>query len=287
MIESHAHLTYYCFEKDEFTYIDLEGGEYTICRGDRDQLIRKMEDSDITAWIEPAIDVNSNQKILALCDQYPDLIYPAVGIHPAWCNDCSEGEMEIVRNLSFDPRVVAIGETGLDYYYDNSEQGKEKQKQFFLWHIELAHEHGLPLILHTRTLEAMADATDILRDNKDLLYGGVCHCFKGKIYVNKLHMHIGIGGALLTEDESSYMLANVVYEIPLEYIILETDAPYVRPKKPGYITGKQWKKAANTSLILPKVAEKIAEIKGIAVEEVERVTDENVRRVFRLTLQNQ
>ena len=289
MIDSHAHLTYYCFEKEEFSYIDLENGEYIIRRGNRDQLIQRMKDRGITACVEPAIDVASNKKIMKLCDRYPGFIYPAVGIHPASCNECSEEDMDIVGKYATDPRVVAIGETGLDYYYDSSEQSKEKQKKFFLWHIELAHELQLPLILHTRTSEAMIDAIDILRDNKDKLHGGVCHCFRetvdlAKIFVNELHMHIGIGGALLTEDETSRILEDVVKEIPLECILLETDAPYMKPKKPDHISGKQWKKAANTSLILPMVVENVAEIMGVAVKEVVRVTVENVRRVFNFDL---
>ncbi len=285
MIDSHAHLTYYCFEKEEFSYIDLEDGEYIIRKGNRDQLIQRMKDSGITACVEPAIDVASNKKIMDLCDQYPDFIYPAVGIHPARCNDCTEEDMQTIRKYAADPRVVAIGETGLDYYYDSSEQSKEKQKQFFLWHIELAHEQGLPLILHTRTPEAMVDAIDILRDNKDNLHGGVCHCFRGtvdlaRIFVNELHMHIGIGGALLAEDETSRILEDVVKEIPLEYILLETDAPYMRPKKPDHISGKQWKKASNTSLIIRRIAKEIGMIKGVRNEEVIKSNKKHRREVI-------
>ena len=249
MIDSHAHLTYYCFEKEEFSYIDLKEGEYIISRGNRDQLVQRMQDSGITACVEPAIDIDSNEKVLALCNRFPGYLYPAVGIHPAWCKDCSEEDMETIKRHVNDSKIVAaIGETGLDYYYDSSEQGKDKQKQFFLWHIELAHERNLPLILHTRTNEAMADAIDILRDNIDKLHGGVCHCFKGsvdmaRIIINELHLCVGIGGALLIGDESSLILQDVVSEIPLENILLETDAPYVRPWKPNHITGKQWKKS--------------------------------------------
>ncbi len=287
MIDSHVHLSYGCFQKDEFSYLDLEAGGYVVRRGNRDQLIRGMRESGITACIEPAIDVASNERVLTLCDQFPGYIYPAVGIHPAWCKDCSEEDKETVRKHASDSRVVAIGETGLDYYYDSSEQYKEKQKQVFLWHIELAHEHKLPLILHMRTQEAMVDAFDILRDNEDKLHGGVCHCFKGsvdlaRLFVNELHMCVGIGGALLTGDEAARILRDVVDEIPLKNILLETDAPYVKPQKSEYITGKQWKKAANTSLILPMVAKKIAEIKGFSAEDVEQETSENVLRVFRL-----
>ncbi len=289
MIDSHVHLSYGCFQKDEFSYIDLADGEYVIRSGNIDQLIQRLQDSGIYAVIEPAIDIASNEKVLSICDKFQGYIYPAVGIHPDRCNGCSEDHMEAVKRYATKPGVVAIGETGLDYYYDSSEQGKEKQKQFFLWHIELAHGLKLPLILHTRTNEAMTDAVDILRDNVDKLHGGACHCFKGsielaRIITDELHLCIGIGGALLTGDESARLLQNVVSEIPIESILLETDSPYVRPQKPDNISGKQWKKAANTSLILPKVAEKIAEIKGVTTEGVERVTDATVRRVFKMGL---
>ena len=128
----------------------------------------------------------------------------------------------------------------------------------------------------------------ILRKNRKKLHGGVCHCFCGgadiaRIYTEEFGLCLGIGGTLLMKSEYRKQLEEAVNATPIEHLLLETDGPYVKPKKPDDITGKRWTKARNTSLILPAIAERIAELKGVAVDDVIRITEENTRRVFDLT----
>ena len=132
---------------------------------------------------------------------------------------------------------------------------------------------------------AEEDALRILRRNRLKLHGGVCHCFGGgpdaaRAYTEELGLCLGIGGTLLMDPEISEPLREAVRAVPMEYLLLETDGPYVRPAKPERITGKKWMKARNTSLILPAVAEEIAKLKGVSAAEVIRVTEENTKRVF-------
>lgn len=142
---------------------------------------------------------------------------------------------------------------------------------------------GLPLVLHIRAADKAA--IRILRRKKKKLHGGVCHCFGGnaktaKIYTKKFGLCLGIGGTLLMRPEISAPLQEAVKATPMEFLLLETDGPYVKPKRSEGISKKKWDRARITSLILPAVAAKIAELKGISVEEVFRITEENTKRVF-------
>ena len=284
MIDSHIHLSYRYFGQT-FPYIDMEDEEYVIREGNRYSLITKMKDQGINCCIEPAIDVDSNERLLRLSKESEGYILPAIGNHPTRCVRSSLKDFKRVKEYSKSEGVIAIGETGLDYHYERRDQHRLKQKIWFRWQIRLADKLGLPLILHIRM--AHEDAIRILRKNRDRLHGGVCHCFVGdaavaRIYTEELGLCLGIGGSLLMRLEISEPLCEAVRETPMEYLLLETDGPYVKPMKPEDITKKRWEKARNTSLILPAVAAKIAEIKGIAVEDVLRITEENTRRVFRI-----
>ena len=179
--------------------------------------------------------------------------------------------------------MIAIGELGLDYHYKRLKQHRIRQKMWFVWQLKLAEKSHLPLILHIRLGDT--DAIKILRHHKDKLNGGVCHCFNqgsdiAKIYTEEFGFMLGIGGSLL--QEGCEKLEQTVRDIPLEHLILETDGPYVRPIRPENVTGKKWKKTRNSSLIIPDIAQRVAELKKIDVDEVERITTENVVRVFKL-----
>jgi len=192
---------------------------------------------------------------------------------------------EKVRSYAKDKRIIAIGETGLDYHYERSEQHRLRQKIWFRWQIELADKLSLPLILHIRMADE--DAIKILRRKKEKLHGGVCHCFgsgpeNAKVYTDELGFCLGIGGTLLMRPEISAPLQNAVRETSLEYLMLETDGPYVKPIKPEDISNKSWENARNTGLILPSVAKHVAELKRVTVEEVLKISEENTRRVFRI-----
>ena len=191
-------------------------------------------------------------------------------------------EGEARKNLD---TVSRLYEFLIRNHYDRKDQHRLKQKIWFRWLIKLADQHELPLILHIRMADE--DAIRILRRYKKKLHGGVCHCFQGgpehaKVYTKELGFCLGIGGSLLRKPEISEELEQAVIATPIEYLMLETDGPYVKPEKPEGITGKKWSKARNTSLILPAVAGRIAQLKGMSANDVMKITEENTRRVFRL-----
>ena len=285
MIDSHIHLTYKYFDQI-FPHIDFDGEDFKIVAdGRRDALIDEMKSRGISCCIEPAIDVDSNELLLNLSKGCDGFIYPAVGNHPTRCINSKLRDFKRVKKFSEGDGIIAIGETGLDYHYERKDQHRLKQKIWFQWQINLADKLGLPLILHIR--QADEDAVKILRKNQKKLHGGVCHCFCGgadiaRIYTEEFGLCLGIGGTLLMKPKYRRQLEETVIATPIEYLLLETDGPYVKPERPDAVTGKKWTKARNTSLILPAVAEKIAYLKGISVEEVLRITEENTKRVFKI-----
>ena len=284
MIDTHIHLSYRYFDQT-FPYITMENGNFVIEYGSRKEVIEKMKAGGIHCCIEPAIDVDSNRLLLDLSQEYPEFLFPAVGNHPTRCIKSPFHDFKRIREFAEEGNIIAIGEAGLDYHLERKEQHRLKQKIWFRWQINLAHNKGLPMILHIRMADD--DAIKILRKKKKKLHGGVCHCFAGnaeaaKIYTEEFGLCLGIGGTLLMKPEISTPLQEAVKATPMEYLLLETDGPYVKPVRTEGITKKQWDKARNTSLILPAVAVKIAELKGIPVEDVYRITEENTKRIFRI-----
>lgn len=283
MIDSHIHLSYRDYDQN-FTYIDYDGIDFKIVEGGRRQaLIEEMKRRGVSCCIEPAIDVDSNELLLNLSKESGGFIYPAVGNHPTRCIRSKLRDFKRVRGFSERDGIIAIGETGLDYHYERKDQHRLKQKIWFQWQINLANNLGLPLILHIR--QADEDAVKILRRNRKKLHGGVCHCFCGgadiaRIYTEEFGLCLGIGGTLLMKPEYREQLEQAVIATPMEYLLLETDGPYVKPERPDSVTGKKWRKSRNTSLILPAIAERIAELKSLEVSEVIEITTENTRRVF-------
>ncbi len=283
MIDSHIHLSCKCYNQT-FPYIDYDGSKFIIATyGRREALIEEMKSRGILCCIEPAIDVDSNELLLNMSKEYDGFIYPAVGNHPTRCITSKLRDFKRVKKFSEGDGIIAIGETGLDYHHARKDQHRLKQKVWFQWQINLADKLGLPLILHIR--KADEDAVRILRRNRKKLHGGICHCFCGgadiaRVYTEEFGLSLGIGGTLLMKSEHKKQLEEAVISTPMEYLILETDGPYVKPERPGDITGKKWTKARNTSLILPAIAERVAELKGVAVEDVIRITEDNTRRVF-------
>ena len=278
--DSHIHLSHRMFD-GEVPCITEWKNSNGISRMNREKLIRSLQQNGIAFVVEPGIELESNEKILALAEAYPDFVYPAVGVHPTRAPFTGWKLRKKLRDISKTESLVAIGELGLDYHYKRWKQHRWKQKRWFVWQIKLAEERKLPLILHIR--EADRDAISLLRRHRKRLQGGVCHCFhkglnEAKIYTEEFGFYLGIGGYLLQKENAE--LCRVIREIPLEYLLLETDGPYVKPEKPDAVTGKQWQKARNTSHTIPDIAEKIAEIKGIEIAEVERATTENARRLF-------
>jgi TatD DNase family protein len=213
------------------------------------------------------------QKTAALTEQY-DFVYGALGIHPSDISDLTEESYQWILQKSQLPKIVAIGEIGLDYYWEKDEASQRQQRYWFCRQMELARDTGLPVIIHSR--EAAKDTLKLMQGIHSEQIPGVIHCFSyslemAEIYLN-MGYYIGIGGVVTFRNAKK--LKEIAAQIPLERILLETDAPYLAPEP------KRGKR--NSSLNLPYVAEEIARLRNITAEEVIEATAANARRLFRM-----
>ena len=249
------------------THAHYDDGQFDA---DRDELLNSMHDGGIGLIVNAGSTLESWEKIRKLTEDYP-FIYGAIGIHPDEVGVLTEEHMDEMERLLELEKIVAVGEIGLDYYWDN--ESHDIQKNWFIRQLEIAREKRLPVIIHSR--EAAADTMDIMCEYAAGM-SAVIHCYSysvemAKEYV-KMGYYIGIGGVVTFKNAKK--LKNVVEEIPLTSIVLETDCPYLAPEP---YRGKR-----NSSLYLPYVAEKIAELKGVSEEEVIRQTEENSRILYNL-----
>lgn len=239
---------------------------------DRDLVMEQLLNSGVKHVVDVASDGPSLDKIPQLLRKYP-MMYASYGIHPTELADLDMDEtLEKIRRLSATERCVAIGEIGLDYYWDK--EGAEKQKKWFLAQLALAREVDKPIIIHAR--EACEDTLTIMKEHAKGL-SGVIHCFSyspeiAEIYV-KMGYFIGVGGVVTYKNGKR--LKDTVERIPMESIVIETDCPYLTP------VPKRGKR--NDSGNLCYVVSEIARIKGISEEEVERITYANALRLYRLS----
>ena len=283
IIDSHAHYASRSFESAA-RYLGWNGEGYTMEEGDREQILEAMAAAGIGCSIEPGVDMASNGEILRLCAKYPGRIFPAIGVHPTRAIHTRWADRKKLWQLTAADGVVAIGETGLDYHYERKEQHRLKQYLWFFYQLGLARKRKKPVIYHVR--DAHSDVLRILKRHPARKLGGVIHCFTGtrqdaESYV-ALGLHIGIGGAILQQPERSESLWEAVKAIPLDRILVETDAPFVLPYCKDVFKPKQVRRTRNTSLVLPAVIGKIAQLKGVSYEEVEIVTARNAIRLFGL-----
>jgi len=238
--------------------------------GDRDELLQAMHAFGVVNVVNCATDLKTCKSTLKMMKRYP-WMYGAMGIHPHEVKGLDEDAVSAVYTFAEEnERVCAIGEIGLDYHYDFSP--RDEQQDWFIEQIELAKELELPIIVHSR--EAAQDTMDIIRDYDAERVGGVIHAYSGDLqmaeeYV-KMGFCLGIGGMITFPKVKR--LIRVVEGIPLTSLLLETDSPYMTPVPNR---GKR-----NDSRQIVHVAAKIAEIKGISVEEVYRVTTQNAKRLF-------
>ena len=233
---------------------------------DRDALISSLCEKGVSHIINCGCDLESSIASVELTEKY-GFVYAAVGVHPHEAEDTSEEKFKEIERLYKNKRVVAVGEIGLDYHYDFSP--REIQLDFFEKQLILADKLSLPVIMHDR--EAHEDTMRLLTRYKPK---GVVHCFSGSVEmakeIIKLGMYIGLGGAVTFKNARKPV--EVAEYVPLDRLLLETDAPYLSPEpKRG--------KANNSSLII-YVAEALAEIKGIPTEEVLRITKQNAEKLF-------
>lgn len=245
--------------------------------GVREELLEECHTAGIEWMVNCAIEFETNTTMREMLGQYP-WIYYAIGFHPSRVGMPDEKKDVVlaseIRKMAQESRVVAIGETGLDYHYGKDEKVIEHQKEWFRTLITIADENNLPLVLHIR--EADHDAMELLKEYP-LKDSGVVHCFNSgwdvaEFYLDK-GLYLGLGGSITHAERT--MLRDVVKKMPAERMLLETDAPYIKP------VGCQT--PVNTSLELPKVVKVISELKDMEEAEVIRITTENAKRLFHIT----
>ncbi|MBQ5707399.1 MAG: TatD family hydrolase, partial [Peptococcaceae bacterium] len=208
-------------------------------------------------------------RTVALAEQY-DKVYAAVGLHPEDVKTYTPEGWDMICRLAEHPKVVGIGETGLDYYWDTST--KDAQKVLFEQHIDLAKQLHKPLVIHDR--EAHGDTLEILKRTNAKEVGGILHAFSGSVEmameVIKLGFYIGLGGPVTFKNARKAV--EVAQAIPLEYLVIETDCPYMAPVP---FRGKR-----NEPMLVQHTAAKIAELRGISVEELIEATYQNGKRIY-------
>lgn len=249
LIDSHAHL-----DNDQFDE-------------DRTEVLERISEQ-LEFAVNIGYDIQSSRKSVEYAHKY-DFIYAVVGVHPIDIEGYSDEVEKELEELAKDPKVLAIGEIGLDYHWMT--QPKEVQQKFFRKQMELARRMGKPVVIHSR--DAMEDTLKILNEFPDV--GGIFHCYPGSVESAKEVLdryYLGIGGVLTFKNAKS--LVKVVENIPLDKLILETDCPYMAP------TPNRGKR--NEPVYVQYVAEKIAQLKGITFEEVARATNENTKKAYRM-----
>lgn len=244
---------------------------------DRDEIINEIYNSGVTKIISAGYSIQSSIKAIELSKKY-DFIYATCGISP---NDIPDNKQKIDEGLaklkniienSDNKKIVAIGEIGLDYYWNT--ENKDLQKYAFIKQIELANSLNLPIVIHTR--EAIMDTLDILKNVERPIKPGVFHCCPLNIELIKealkLNFYISFAGPVTFKNSKN--ASQVVKEVPLDRILIETDSPYLSPEP------KRGKR--NDSRNVKYIAEKVAELKNVSVEEIAKVTYENAINVFNI-----
>ncbi len=257
MDDSHAHL--------DFSQFD----------GDREQVIERAIRAGVSRIINVGADVPSSERSLELAERYP-FIYASVGIHPHDADTLNEASLDTLRALAGHPRVVAIGEIGLDYYRDLSP--RDRQLGAFERQLDLAESLGLPVIIHDRDAHEAIMAVLSQRAKVGRAPRGVLHCFSGDLAMARqaieMGLYISVGGPVTFQN--ARRLPEIVQSIPLSRLLLETDCPYLTPHP--------YRGRRNEPAFVALVAQKVAEIRKISLEEVEQVTSDNVERLFGLDM---
>lgn len=254
LFDTHAHLNAIQYEEDIV------------------EVIQRAKSENVTHIVVVGFDKDTIKKAMELTDQY-DMIYAAVGWHPVDAIDMTDDDLKWIKELASHPKVVAIGEMGLDYYWDKSP--KDIQKEVFRKQIQLAKEVQLPIIIHNR--EATEDVIKILQEEKASEVGGIMHCFTGSLEVAKqcmdMNFYISFGGPVTFKNAKKPK--EVATEIPMDRLLIETDCPYLTPHP---FRGKR-----NEPSYVKYVAEQIATLKEVSVEEIARKTSDNAMRLFGIT----
>lgn len=238
---------------------------------DRNEILGNIGKNGLDIVINVGASMKMNERTIEMAHEFPR-VYAAIGMHPSELGTKREDTMEWLRTNAVDEKVVAIGEIGLDYYWVKEPNLRMEQKEWFRKQLSLAKETKLPVIIHSR--DAAKETLELMREEHAEEIPGVVHCYSYSVenafdYI-QMGYYIGVGGVVTFNNAKT--LKEVVRQIPLQRILLETDCPYMAPEP---YRGKR-----NSSLYLPYIIEKIAEIKNISPEEVEKVTRENGYLLF-------
>lgn len=237
---------------------------------DRDAVLTALPEQGVGLILNPGCDVESSRKAVRYAAAYPH-VYAAVGIHPENCGGCTAGDLDAIRALAQQPKTVAIGEIGLDYYWAENPP-RDFQQQVLRQQLALARELALPVIIHDR--EAHADTLAIVREFPGVT--GVFHCFSGSPEMArellKMGWYLGFDGPVTYKN--ARRAPEVAAVTPLDRMLIETDSPYMTPVP--------YRGRRNDSGYVHLVAEKLAEWKGVTPEEMARVTTENGKHLFRI-----
>ena len=250
------------------THAHYDAGQFSA---DRDQVLSALPGQGVRLVVNPGCDIPSSRMAVELAEKYP-FLYAAVGLHPEELEGAALSDLDEIRVLAAHPRVVAIGEIGLDYYWVKDEEGRRKEQDFFRAQLALARELDLPVIVHDR--EAHGDSLAIVLEYPEVR--GVFHCFSGSpemaAELLKRGWYLGFDGPITYKNAKR--APEVAAITPLDRIVVETDAPYLTPVP---YRGKR-----NDSRYLPYVIEKLAEWKGVTAEEMTEITWKNGKRLFGL-----
>ena len=245
-VDSHAHVNFGMYENV-------------------DDVLKEASKCNVQKIVNCAEDLKTSYDVVDLHNKYVNL-YPAVGIHPQNVDSCNIDDIIELEKILCSEKVIALGEIGLDYYY--SRENREKQILFFESQLKLAEKYNLPVIIHSRNA-----TDDVLKILKKYSIKGVIHCFSGSIETArefiKLGYYLGVGGILTFKNSK---LGEVIKNVPIEYILLETDSPFLTPEP--------YRKYKNEPKYIPVIAEKLALLKEIEVEDVMEITTDNASRIF-------
>lgn len=248
------------------THAHLDDEQFTE---DQEAVIARAQEAGVELIVNVGCNLPSALHTVELTQKYA-FIYGAIGMHPHDAKELDEQSLTKLYQMAQNPRIVAIGEIGLDYYYDLSL--RETQQKVFRAMINMAKELKLPIVIHDR--DAHEDTLKIVKEENASEVGGVFHCYSGSWpmakEIMKLGFYLALGGTVTFKNARK--VVEVAQEVPLDHLLLETDCPYLSPVP---YRGKR-----NEPSFVPKVAETIAEFKGLTVEEVAQVTLENGKRLF-------
>jgi len=252
------------------THAHLYSNKFT---DDRNDVINNAIQSGVLKMFLPNISSEYTISMLELCKKFPENCFPMMGLHPCDVKiESMEKELLHVEEMLQKEKFIAVGEIGLDLYWDKSTL--DIQKKAFRFQIELAKKHKLPIAIHVR--DSFLEAIEIVEELNDENLSGVFHCFTGdneqaKRVIDLQNFFLGIGGVLTFKNSG---LDNTISKIDIKHLLLETDAPYLTPSP---YRGKR-----NESKYIINIAEKLAEIKGISINEVGETTTKNARNLFKL-----